>query len=64
MLYKVYVDVDEQGNIIFPCLAGTRVVPDKEYDYYFEVEELDLDVFPVGFKVENGQLVYKEENAE
>lgn len=56
-LIQVHVDVDVEGNIILPALAGTSVVPDKDYDYLFEVEELDFDVFPSGYKVENGELI-------
>lgn len=56
---KVYVDVDEQGNILLPCIAGTQAVADKEYDYFFDLDELDLELFPSGYKVENGELVKK-----
>lgn len=58
-MIKVYVDVDNEGNIKLPCLAGSMVVPDKEYDYFFEVEELDFDNFPAGYKVEDGKLIGK-----
>ncbi len=53
------MDVDEQGNIIL-ALVGTRVVPDKEYDYYFEREDIDVDTFTVDYKVINGELVKAE----
>ena len=56
-MIKVYLDADEEGNIKLPTLAGTSVIPDKEYDYYFEVEELDFDNFPMDYKVVNGELI-------
>jgi hypothetical protein len=55
-LIKVYIDADSEGNIEL-SLAGTRVIPDKEYQFYFEVEELDFDSFPEKYKVINGELV-------
>lgn len=62
-MIKVFVDADKEGNIKLPCLAGTSVVPDKKYDYYFEVEELDFDLFPDGYRVKGGKLI-KGTNAE
>ena len=47
--YAVYVNVDENGNIK-NSLMGLNIIPDKQYDYYFLVNEdiaLNIDKYKV-----------------
>lgn len=38
----IYVDVDEQGNIV-SSQGGTNAKPEREYDYFFIRDKLTLD---------------------
>lgn len=38
----IYVDVDEQGNVI-ASQGGTNAKPEREYDYFFIRDKLTLD---------------------
>jgi len=62
MKLRIYLDTDGFGNINFPYLIGTRVIPDKDYGYYFEAEEseVNIDTFSADYEVNNGNLVRKE----
>lgn len=49
----MYVNVSEDGEII-EGLTGVNVIPDRQYDFFFYLDEkIDL----LKYKVEDGQLV-------
>ncbi|MGJ9381544.1 hypothetical protein [Salipaludibacillus sp. CF4.18] len=51
----IYCDVDENGNIL-DLIQGYRVIPGRQYDYFFVREEL---IDSALYKVENRELVQK-----
>lgn len=60
---KIYVDIDEFGNIKLPYLCGARVIPDKDYDYELIVSgDFDIDNLHLIHRVVDGELVKKPED--
>ena len=55
----VYVDVDDAGNIV-DIEAGRRIIPSKQFKYFFIVDDEDILFTPEKFKVVSGELVKKE----
>lgn len=53
----LFCDVDENGKII-DSLVGQRVIPMKQYDYFFYLtEEIETVVSNISkYRVVNGQL--------
>jgi hypothetical protein len=56
-MFLVYADTDEEGNIT-EALAGPRVIPDKQYQYFFFLTS-EIDLFD--YKIINGKLTLKAE---
>lgn len=54
----LFCDVDENGKIT-ESIVGERIIPMKQYDYFFYLQE-DLDVVVTNipnYRVVNGQLI-------
>jgi len=62
MKLKIYLNTDNDGNILLPFLMGTGAMPDTEYKYYFEVSQnmVNVEEFPSKYKVINGELAYSD----
>lgn len=54
--FLVFCDTDEDGNIT-AFVAGPRVLPDRQYEYFFFLTEA---VEPADYRVVDGKLVRKE----
>lgn len=58
----IYLNVDEFGNIENNYLAGSRVIPEQQYDYFYFIQDrtsIDIENLVENYKVENEQLVLK-----
>lgn len=55
----VYVDVDDDGNIV-DIEAGRRIIPSKQFNYFFITEDEKILFTPEKFKVAAGELIRKE----
>jgi hypothetical protein len=57
----IFIDTDELGNIT-EFFAGSRIIPDKQYDYFFFKDAIDVEVegLQQNYEVVNDQLVRKE----
>ncbi|NJP37202.1 hypothetical protein [Alkalicoccus luteus] len=55
---QIYCDVDENGDIT-ESVSGQRIVPDRQYDYFFMVEDQEIPNHIEDYKVEDRQLVKK-----
>lgn len=54
-MYLIYADADGLGNIT-EALAGPRVIPDKQYQYFFYLEQA-INLFD--YQIVNDELVLK-----
>ncbi|RDW18048.1 hypothetical protein CWR48_10615 [Oceanobacillus arenosus] len=52
----VYVDVDENG-VITDAEIGKRIIPSKEFRYFFITEDEEMLTYPEKFKVIDNELV-------
>jgi hypothetical protein len=57
-MIHIYINTDEQGNIIDAFAGGDNIIPTETFEYHFTFESFDLDTL-LDYKVENGQLVLK-----
>jgi len=57
----IYVDVDDLGNIT-EFFAGSRIIPDRQYDYFFykAKDDVEIEGLQQKYDVINGELVRKE----
>lgn len=54
----LFCDVDENGKII-ESIAGERIMPSKQYDYFFYIIGSDIETITQNipnYRVVNGQL--------
>lgn len=57
-MIQIYCDVDENGNII-DALMGERIIPDRQYDFFFMVTDAEIMKNIDKYKVINRELVLK-----
>jgi hypothetical protein len=57
-MIQLYCDVDEQGNIV-TSLAGEMIIPDRQYDEFFMLDDWNTIENLHLYKVENSELVLK-----
>jgi hypothetical protein len=58
MGFLFFCNVDSEGNIV-ESISGEKIIPMKQYDYFFYVTGKDYDTFLrelASYKVINGQL--------
>lgn len=55
---KLFVNVNESGEIIETFGGVEEIIPDKDYDFLFEVD-IDVLLNTHNYKVVNGELVVK-----
>lgn len=59
MMVKIYLDTDDDGNIV-SSMAGVDIVPARSFDYFFEVDwPIAQDIHR--YRVVDGQLHLREE---
>lgn len=58
MIVKLFVNVNESGEIIETFGGVEEIIPDKDYDFLFEVD-IDVLLNTHNYKVVNGELVVK-----
>jgi hypothetical protein len=54
----IYCDSDLEGKIK-ECLIGKNVIPSRQFDHFFFIEDGDTFQDIDDYKVENGKLVLK-----
>lgn len=60
MAFIVFCNADEEGNIT-EAICGNNIVPDKQYDYFFYLDEpIDLMLY----EISDDELIKKNEGAE
>lgn len=57
----IFADTDGDGNIT-EYIAGSRVIPHKQYEHFFYVEKFEssIDTLRDDYKIIFGELVRKE----
>ena len=57
-MIKMYLTVDEDGEII-ELMAGAKVMEPDKFDYYFESDGWEVAENSFEYKVVDGELVHK-----
>jgi len=52
----VFCNVSETGQFL-EAEIGRRIIPEKQYQYFFVTDDIDITMTPELFKVEDGKLL-------